>query len=96
MSIHLDAARWATYETVWLLDSGMPAKASVHEAKAVASDGYHQACNYAHMVFAGIGTDYGHPLMAHSVLAHTLYQYLGAPAHHKRLMINTLYPRGNE
>ena len=96
LSIHLDAARWATYETVWLLDSGMPAKASVHEAKSVASDGYHQACNYAHMVFAGIGTDYGHPLMAHSVLAHTLYQYLGAPAHHKRLMMDALYPRGNE
>jgi alkylation response protein AidB-like acyl-CoA dehydrogenase len=95
LSIHLDAARWATYEAVWLLDSGMPAKASVHEAKAVASDGYHQACNYAHMVFAGLGTDYGHPLMAHSVLAHTLYQYLGAPAHHKRLMMDALYPRGN-
>jgi alkylation response protein AidB-like acyl-CoA dehydrogenase len=94
LSIHLDAARWATYETLWMLDSGMPAKASVHEAKAVASDGYHQACNYAHMVFAGPGTDYGHPLMAHSVLAHTLYQYLGAPAHHKRLMLDALYPRG--
>ncbi|HEU4344206.1 MAG TPA: acyl-CoA dehydrogenase family protein [Candidatus Binatia bacterium] len=93
LSIHLDAARWATYETLWMLDNGMPAKASVHEAKAVASDGYHQACNYAHMVFAGPGTDYGHPLMAHSVLAHTLYQYLGAPAHHKRLMLDALYPR---
>jgi alkylation response protein AidB-like acyl-CoA dehydrogenase len=92
LSVHLDAARWATYETLWLLDSGMPAKASVHEAKAVASDAYHQVCNYAHMVFAGPGTDYGHPLMAHSVLAHTLYQYLGAPAHHKRLMMDALYP----
>ena len=93
LSIHLDAARWATYESLWLLDTGMPAKASVHEAKAVASDGYHQACNYAHMVFAGPGTDYGHPLMAHSVLAHTLYQYLGSPAHHKRLMMDVLCPR---
>ena len=93
LSIHLDAARWATYETLWKLDSGMPAEASVHEAKAVASDGYYQACNYAHMVFAGPGTDYGHPLMAHSVLAHTLYQYLGTPAHHKRRMMDALYPK---
>ena len=93
ISIHLDAARWATYETLWRIDSGMPARAAVHEAKAVASDGYFQATNYAHMVWAGPGTDYGHPMMAHSVLAHTLYQYLGTPGHHKRLMIDALYPR---
>jgi alkylation response protein AidB-like acyl-CoA dehydrogenase len=93
ISIHLDAARWATYETLWRIDSGLPARAAVHEAKAVASDGYFQATNYAHMVWAGPGTDYGHPMMAHSVLAHTLYQYLGTPGHHKRLMMDALYPR---
>ncbi len=90
---HLDAARWVTYETLWKLDTGQAAKASVHEAKAVASFGYYEACNYAHMVFAGPGTDYQHPLMAHSIMAHTLYQYLGTPQHHKRQMIDTLYPR---
>jgi alkylation response protein AidB-like acyl-CoA dehydrogenase len=93
ISIYLDAARWATYETLWRLDSGIDARAAVHEAKAVASDGYYQATNYAHMVWAGPGTDYGHAMMAHSVLAHTLYQYLGTPAHHKRLMMDALYPR---
>ncbi len=92
LSVHLDAARYATYEALWRLDSGLPATAAVHEAKAVASDGYYQVCNYAHMVFAGPGTDYGHPLMAHSVLAHTLYQYLGTPLHHKRRMMDLLYP----
>jgi alkylation response protein AidB-like acyl-CoA dehydrogenase len=95
ISIHLDAARWATYETLWRIDSNMPARAAVHEAKAVASDGYYQSTNYAHMVWAGPGTDYGHPMMAHSVLAHTLYQYLGTPGHHKRLMIDALYPRAS-
>jgi alkylation response protein AidB-like acyl-CoA dehydrogenase len=94
ISIHLDAARWATFETLWRLDSGIDARAAVHEAKAIASDGYYQATNYAHMVWAGPGTDYGHPMMAHSVLAHTLYQYLGTPAQHKRLMMDALYPRG--
>jgi alkylation response protein AidB-like acyl-CoA dehydrogenase len=93
ISNHLDAARWATYETLWLVDSGMPARAAVHEAKAVASDGYYHGTNYAHMVWAGPGTDYGHPMMAHSVLAHTLYQYLGTPADHKKLMIDALCPR---
>jgi alkylation response protein AidB-like acyl-CoA dehydrogenase len=93
ISINLDMARWATYEAIWRIDSGMPARAGVHEAKATASDGYYHGTNYAHMVWAGPGTDYGHPMMAHSVLAHTLYQYLGTPGHHKRLMMDALYPR---
>jgi len=94
ISIHLDQARWATYEAIWRIDSGMDARAGVHEAKATASDGYYHGTNYAHMVWAGPGTDYSHPMMAHSVLAHTLYQYLGTPGHHKRLMMDALYPRG--
>jgi len=32
-------------------------------------------------------------LMAHSVLAHTLYQHLGTPLYHKRAMVDALYPR---
>jgi alkylation response protein AidB-like acyl-CoA dehydrogenase len=93
ISIHLDGARWITYETLWKIDSGIPAAANVHQAKAVASEAYYQTCNFAHMVFAGPGTDYKHPLMAHSVLAHTLYQYLGTPLYHKRAMVDVLYPR---
>src|SRR5437870_6352991 len=34
---HLDSARWATWEALWKLDTGRPATASVHMAKAVAS-----------------------------------------------------------
>jgi alkylation response protein AidB-like acyl-CoA dehydrogenase len=93
ISIHLDGARWITYETLWKLDSGINADASVHQAKAVASEAYYQSCNFSHMVFAGPGTDYKHPLMAHSVLAHSLYQYLGTPLYHKRAMVDALYPR---
>jgi alkylation response protein AidB-like acyl-CoA dehydrogenase len=96
LSIHLDAARHVTYETLWQLDSGLPATASSHEAKAVASEAYYQVCNFAHMVFARPGTDYQHPLMAHSVMAHTLYQYLGTPLHHKRKMMDALYPIAKE
>jgi alkylation response protein AidB-like acyl-CoA dehydrogenase len=96
ISIHLDQARWATYEAIWRLDGGMDARAGVHESKATASDGYYHGTNYAHMVWAGPGTDYSHPMMAHSVLAHTLYQYLGTPGHHKRLMMDALYPRAGQ
>jgi alkylation response protein AidB-like acyl-CoA dehydrogenase len=93
ISICLDTARWATYEAIWRVDNGLDARAGAHEAKATASDGYYHGTNYAHMVWAGPGTDYSHPMMAHSVLAHTLYQYLGTPGHHKRLMMDALYPR---
>ena len=93
ISIHLDGARWITYETLWKIDSGIEATANAHQAKAVASEAYYQSCNFSHMVFAGPGTDYKHPLMAHSVLAHTLYQYLGTPLYHKRAMMDALYPR---
>ena len=41
ISINLDMARWATYETIWRIECGMPARGAVHEAKAVASDGYY-------------------------------------------------------
>ena len=92
LSVHMDAARMATYEALWKLDEGLPADAAIHEAKAAASEGYHQACSYSHMVHAGPGTDYLHPLMVHSVLAHTLYQYLGTPDYHKRRMVDALYP----
>jgi len=94
LSIHMDAARAATYEALWKLDSGLPAAAGIHEAKAVASEGYLQACNYSHMVHAGPGTDYLHPLMVHSVLAHTLYQYLGTPDYHKRRMVDAIVDAG--
>ncbi|MDH3442785.1 MAG: acyl-CoA/acyl-ACP dehydrogenase [Deltaproteobacteria bacterium] len=96
ISLHLDGARWLTYETLWKIDSGIVTAANVHQAKSVASEAYYQSCNFAHMVFAGPGTDYKHPLMAHSVLAHSLYQYLGTPLYHKRAMVDALYPRKSE
>ena len=93
ISLHLDGARWITYETLWKIDFGLDARASVHQSKAVASEAYYQSCHFSHMVFAGAGTDYKHPLMAHSVLANSLYQYLGTPLFHKRAMVDALYPR---
>lgn len=52
----LDAARWTTYEALWKLDTGQDAASSVHMAKALSSDGYLRACDYAHEVHAGIGS----------------------------------------
>ncbi|MFC1990205.1 acyl-CoA dehydrogenase family protein [Chloroflexota bacterium] len=86
----LDAARWTTYEALWKLDTGRPAEASVHLAKAVASTAYHMACLHAHEVHAGTGItiEYGLPL--HTKMSRTLYDYLGAPDYHRRRLADAL------
>ena len=70
---HLDAARWTTGEALWKLDTGRPAEASVHLAKAVASERYLEACNAAHEVHAGIGSAQRvRPRGPHPDVAHAL------------------------
>ena len=87
---HLDGARWTTAEALWKLDTGRPAADAVHLAKAVASEGYLEACNAAHEVHAGQGslTEYG--LAAHTQMSRTLFAYLGDPRWHKRRMADAL------
>jgi alkylation response protein AidB-like acyl-CoA dehydrogenase len=87
---HLDAARWTTYEALWKLDSGRPATASVHLAKAVTAEAHLEACNAAHEVHAGIGSAHEYGLTPHTQLSRTLFTYLGEPRWHKRRMADTL------
>jgi alkylation response protein AidB-like acyl-CoA dehydrogenase len=83
---HLDSARWTTYEALWKLDSGADAAASIHVAKAVASESYLRACDFAHEVHAGIGVVREYGLTLHTRMSRSLYHCLGAPAlHRKRL-----------
>jgi alkylation response protein AidB-like acyl-CoA dehydrogenase len=83
---HLDAARWATWEAIWKLDTGRPAAASVHLAKAVTAEAHIEACNAAHEVHAGIGSSLEYGLVPHTQLSRTLFNYLGDPKWHKRQM----------
>ena len=87
---HLDAARWTTYEALWKLDVGRDAASSISLAKAVASEGYYEACNYAHEVHAGVGsmTEYG--LTLHTAASRTLYHFLGDPKQHRRELATAL------
>ena len=87
---HLDAARWATWEALWKVDSGRDAMASVHMAKAVASEAYLDACNAAHEVHAGQGVLVEYGLPAHTQMSRTLFHYLGEPRWHKRRMADAL------
>jgi alkylation response protein AidB-like acyl-CoA dehydrogenase len=87
---HLDAARWTTAEALWKLDSGRPAAAAVHMAKAVSSESYLEACNAAHEVHAGQGSLIEYGLAAHTQMSRTLFTYLGDPRWHKRRMADSL------
>ena len=87
---HLDAARWTTNEAVWKLDTGRPAHAAVHMAKAVSSEAYLEACNAAHEVHAGQGSLIEYGLAAHTQMSRTLFPFLGDPRWHKRRMADAL------
>ena len=87
---HLDAARWTTGEALWKLDTGRDARASVHLAKAVASEAYLEACNAAHEVHAGLGSLNEYGLVAHTQMSRTLFHHLGDPRWHKRRMADAL------
>ena len=86
----LDAARWTNYEALWKMDTGKEAQDAIHMAKAVGSEAYYQACNFAHEVHAGLGsmTEYG--LTLHTTASRTLYHYLGDPKFHRRRLADAL------
>jgi acyl-CoA dehydrogenase len=86
----LDAARWTTYEALWKLDTGRDAAASVHVAKAVASESYMGACDFAHEVHAGIGVMREYGLTLHTKMSRSLYHCLGAPSLHRKQLETAL------
>lgn len=87
---HLDSARWTTYEALWKLDTGRPARSSVHMSKALASEAYLEACNAGHEVHAGIGSAHEYGLVKHTRMSRTLLPLLGDPHWHKRRMADAL------
>jgi alkylation response protein AidB-like acyl-CoA dehydrogenase len=86
----LDAARWTTYEALWKLDTGKDAAASVHVAKAVSSESYMGACDFAHEVHAGIGVMREYGLTLHTKMSRSLYHCLGAPGLHRKRLESAL------
>jgi alkylation response protein AidB-like acyl-CoA dehydrogenase len=84
---YVDAARWTTYESLWRLDSAKSgAEVSVHLAKAVTSEGFVQAVNYAHEVHAGVGVMHEYGLTLYTRLSRELYHQLGSPKYHRRCL----------
>ncbi len=85
-----DAARWATYEALWKLDTNADADESVHLAKALASHAYWEVCTLGHQVFSGIGYSRESPLSFHTRASRSLHHFLGEPSHHRRWLADFL------
>lgn len=81
---HLDAARWATYECLWKLDTGQEAQDAIHLAKAISSQAYWDVTTLALRVFSGISYSREHPVAFHTKTSRILYNYLGEPAYHRQ------------
>jgi len=94
MVTHADAARWATYEALWKLDSQRPAEESARLAKVVSSTSYWETCTLAHQVFSGVSYSKEHPVSFHTKASRSLYSYLGDPAYHKRELAKLLLGAG--
>lgn len=87
----LDAARWATYEAVWLTETTQPsALASVHMTKSIVSEAHWACCDYGHEIHAGLGADITYPLARHTYLSRGLYHFLGEPRWHRARMVAAL------
>tara|TARA_B100000029_G_scaffold516508_1_gene630398 strand:- start:94 stop:1230 length:1137 start_codon:yes stop_codon:yes gene_type:complete len=82
--IHLDSARWTTYEALWKMDTGRQTEAAIHLAKAVTSDGYRHACDYGHEVHAGTGVVREYGLTLYTRQSRSLFHALGEPRYHRR------------
>jgi alkylation response protein AidB-like acyl-CoA dehydrogenase len=85
-----DAARWINYETIWKLETGQPAEAGVHMAKAVASEGYYTASDLTAAVFGGLGIEPGTGVNKHIKMSRRLYSFLGDPLYHRSRMVDAL------
>jgi alkylation response protein AidB-like acyl-CoA dehydrogenase len=88
---HLDAARWATYEAIWKLETAPEsAEGSLHMTKSIVSEAHWEACNFGHEIHAGLGADLQYGLAKHTYLSRSLYHFLGEPRWHRELMVQSL------
>ena len=86
----MDAAKWATYEAAWALETGRNGVARSYLAGSTASDSYYEAANAAHEVHAAIGSDPRYGLTLYTRISRTMYELLGPPGWMRRRMADGL------
>lgn len=86
---HLEAARWLMYEALFKFDAGKPddeQATAASLAKSVCSDAYYEIDSKAHEVHAGQGIHLDFPLYLYTKKARVLFNYLGDPPSHRKLL----------
>ncbi len=86
----MDAAKWATYEAAWAIESNRNGVARSYLAGATAGDSYFEAANAAHEVHAAIGSDPRFGLTLYTRISRTMYELLGPPDWQRRRMADAL------
>jgi alkylation response protein AidB-like acyl-CoA dehydrogenase len=86
----MDAARWATYEAAWAIESGRNGVARSYLAGSTASDSAIEAANAAHEVHAAIGSDPRFGLTLYTRISRTMFELLGPPGWQRRQMADAL------
>jgi len=66
MKIDLDGARFATYESAWRLDRGLPCTKEISVAKAWVNQSYNRICANGHQIFGGTGLMKEHDMQLYS------------------------------
>lgn len=90
MVTHTDAARWASYEALWKIDTQKTASESIHLAKILSSQSYWEVCTLGHQVFSGIGYSRESPLSFHTRASRSHYHFLGEPSYHRTRLAQLL------
>ena len=85
-----DVAPWTTYEALSKLDKRVPARPSVHLAKALTAEVHWEVRNAAHDVHAGVGSDTQYGLAKHSYMSRSLYGFLRDPRWHRQELARVL------
>jgi alkylation response protein AidB-like acyl-CoA dehydrogenase len=82
MAIMVDGARFTSYEAIWRLSEGLPARKELAVAKAFTSDAYREVTLTAHQVHGGIGYMNEFDLQFYSRRAKAIELKLGTPPQH--------------
>lgn len=80
--IDVEAIRLTTWQAVWRLSVGLPARRELSIAKFWASEGGHRACYAAQHLHGGIGVDKDYPLHRYYLLSKQIELTLGGAHEH--------------
>ena len=80
----------ATYEAIWRLSEGLPARSHIAVAKAWTSDAHTRSCLTAHQLHGGVGFMQEYDLQMWTRRAKAMEMKWGAPAFYRKELARVL------